>query len=223
MTSEKEIIEWIEEGCNIEKGVALYLKHGNNRRFKALLSLCPARYERRLKLLLAHIARVNVSDYSIKEKEGDRFRQMYPFLADRECPVELKILANDKITTYWTCVDLHERLFSCHKNAECLEVVRELVNTFVEDQSIKWELDYYKQYRGVLGEHGIFSRLKAIEKIRSMGVKDLFRREQQLRENIWRIKSEIAKGDKPHLLSEREKRLREKQEELEMVEKRLNE
>ncbi|WP_294141600.1 hypothetical protein [uncultured Sanguibacteroides sp.] len=225
MTREEEILEWFKGACNIEQGVALYLKHGENRRFKALLSLHPVIYQRRLKLLLARFAEVEISDYSGtgREKEGDKFRKMYPFLADRDCPAELKILASDKITTYWTCVELHEKLFSCHKNEECLLVVRELVNAFIEDQTIKRELDYYKQHKGILGEHRIFERLKAIERVRSMGVKELFRKERQLRENIWRIKAEIAKGDKPHLLSYREQRLQEKLDELAMVEKRLNE
>lgn len=225
MTRGEEIIEWFKEGCNIGTGVALYLKHGENRRFKALLSLRPAVYQERLKLLLSRFANVKISCYSgiEREKEGDKFRQMYPFLSDRDCPVELKILAADKITTYWICVELHGKLFSCHKNSECLDVVRDLVNTCIEDQAIKRELDYYKQYRGLLGEHRIFNRLRTIEKIRSMGIKELVRKEMQLRENIWRIRSEIAKGDKPHLLSDREKRLQEKLDELAMVEKRLNE
>ena len=225
MNGRKEIIEWLKEGCNIGKGVALYLKHGDNRRFKALLSLHRNRYKERLKLLLSRVAEVKISDYSGagREKESDKFRKMYSFLADRDCPAELKILASDKITTYWTCVELHEKLFSCHKNEECLLVVRELVNTFIEDQTIKRELDYYKQHKWILGEHRIFERLKAIKRIRSMGVKELFKKERQLRENIWRIKAEIAKGDKPHLFSDREQRLQEKLDELAMVEKRLNE
>ena len=56
-----------------------------------------------------------------------------------------------------------------------------------------------------------------------MSVKELIRKEKQLRDNIWRIKSEIAKGDKPYLLHEREQRLKEREKELELVTRMLDE
>ena len=56
-----------------------------------------------------------------------------------------------------------------------------------------------------------------------MSVRELLRKEKQLRDNIWRIKSEIAKGDKPHLLAEREKRLEDRERELKDVLRMLDE
>ena len=54
-------------------------------------------------------------------------------------------------------------------------------------------------------------------------MKELIRKEKQLRDNIWRIKSEIAKGDKPYLLYDREQRLKEREKELELVTQMLDE
>lgn len=219
------VTAWLKEGCNLNKGVALYLKHGDNERFKKILRASPARVTAKLKLLLCRLAGLEETNYSgvIREMERDRFRQMYAFLADRDCPGELKVLAADKITTYWKIVELHDKLYSCHKNEECLDVAFELVNTFIEDYEIKRELDYYKEHHGVLGRHRIFETQARIDQVRKMSVRDLLRKEKQLRDNIWRIQSEINKGDKPHLLVEREQRLEERQKELEIVIRMLDE
>ena len=40
-----------------------------------------------------------------------------------------------------------------------------------------------------------------------MSVKELIYRQQKIMNNIWRVKSEIKKGDKPHLDIERNNRL----------------
>lgn len=220
----EEIISWIKEGCDIQRGVALYLRHGDNDRFKKLLSINPEKHLQKLRLLLTRLAGVKSADYSevFREQEQDRFRKMYPYLSDRDCPIELKALAADKISTYWKCVELHAKLFECHKNVDCRDVAMELVHTFIEDQSIKRELDYYKNHRGMLGDHRIFDSQKRITQIRGMSIRELVRKERQLKDNIWRINNEIAKGDKPHLLHERQARLAEKEAELKLVEKMLD-
>lgn len=219
MDLREEIISWMRSGCDIATGVTLYSRYGNNLRFKLLLSQNPGAYASVLRLTLSKMAGINSSGYSgaVRELERDRFRRMYPFLSDRNCPMELKALAADKITTYWQCVDLHEQLFLCHKNGECRDTAALLVNTFIEDRLIKRELEYYKQHRGILGEHRIFAEQRKISDIRRMPLRELLRKEKQLRDNIWRIRSEIARGDKPHLLHERERRLEEKKRELDLV------
>lgn len=221
----EEIIGWLKEGCDIKKGVALYLKYGRNEKFKVLLLSGPERCSSRLKLLLCKVAGLEDTNYSgvVRKMDRDRFREMYAFLADWDCPGELKILAADKMTTYWRIVELHEKLYACHKNDDCLAVAFELVNTFIEDYRIKQELDYYKQHKGILGKHRIFETQARIDRVRKMSVRELLRKDKQLRDNIWRIKSEIAKGDKPHLLAEREKRLEDRERELKDVLRMLDE
>lgn len=219
MNAREEIISWMSAGCDVTTGVTLYSHYGDNIRFKLLLSLDPRPHILKLRFLLSRIAGVKSTDYSsaVREMERDKFRQMYPFLADRNCPMELKVLAADKITTYWQCVDLHEQLFSCHTNKDCRDTAALLVQTFIEDRLIKHELEYYKQHHGVLGEHPIFAEQQRISNIRKMSLRELLRKEKQLRDNIWRIKSELRKGNKPHLQHERERRLEEKRHELELV------
>ena len=111
----EEIVAWLKSGCNLGKGVALYLQYGDNARFKKMLRLDPGKNFLKLKLLLCRLAGLEETNYSgaIREMERDRFREMYSFLSDRDCPNELKILAADKITTYWRIVELHEKIFRC--------------------------------------------------------------------------------------------------------------
>ncbi|MFR5736823.1 MAG: hypothetical protein ACLUER_14135 [Odoribacter splanchnicus] len=219
MNAREEIINWMRTGCDIGTGVTLYSRYGDNARFKLLLSHHPQLYVAKLRLLLSKIAQVKSGDYSsvIKELGRDKFRQMYPFLTDRNCPMELKALAADKITTYWQCVGLHEQLFTCHKNEDCRNTAASLVHTFIEDCLIKRELEYYKQHHGILGKHPIFAEQRKINNIRKMSIRELLRKEKQLRDNIWRIESELKKGDKPHLQHKRKHRLEEKKRELELV------
>ena len=200
---------WLKSGCNLGKGVALYLQYGDNTRFKKMLRLDPGKNFFKLKLLLCRLAGLEETNYSgaIREMERDRFREMYSFLSDRD----------------WRIVELHEKIFRCGSVEDCLAVSFELVNTFIEDYRIKQELDYYKNHHGVLGKHRIFESQSRVDKMRKMSVKELIRKEKQLRDNIWRIKSEIAKGDKPYLLHEREQRLKEREKELELVTRMLDE
>ena len=91
----EEIVSWLKSGCNLGKGVALYLQYGDNARFKKMLRLDPGKNFFKLKLLLCRLAGLEETNYSgaIREMERDRFREMYSFLSDRDCPNELKILA----------------------------------------------------------------------------------------------------------------------------------
>lgn len=219
-----EIIAWLKEGCNLQRGIALYARYGDNETFKRMLESDPGSCQKRLKLLLASLARIDLNHYLVPDngREQDKFRKMYPFLSDKNCPRELRLLATDKMTTYWRCVELHETLFSCHTNQQCLSVAKELVETFIEDQTIKRELEYYKRHGGVLGKHRIFDENKRLDLIRRMNIRELIQKEKRLRDNIWRIKSELSKGDKPHLQREREIRLQQREEELKLVESMLN-
>lgn len=76
------VIAWLKEGCNLGKGVALYIQYGDNEKFKRLLRWKPERYAAKLKLLLCRLAGLEETNYSgvVREMERDRFREMYAFL-----------------------------------------------------------------------------------------------------------------------------------------------
>ena len=53
--------------------------------------------------------------------------------------------------------------------------------------------------------------------LRAMPISELFRKKRNLENNIWRIGDEIKKGDKPHLLAQREARMASRKRELDGV------
>lgn len=215
----KLVLAWIEGGCDLKIGITLYLEHGDNAMFKRCLQANPRKYQRRLKYLLLRYAGVSCSSYTAHGQavEKDGFRSMYPFLADPGIPNELKILATDKMSTYWGVVRLHEQLFECHTAIDCYETAKSLVEFFIEDRDIKRELDHFKEFGKPLGRHRIFNETRQIDAIRRMSIKELLKKEKRLRDNIWRINSELSKNDKPHLDKERRERLAQKENELELV------
>ncbi|MFR7877936.1 MAG: hypothetical protein ACLU4J_16945 [Butyricimonas paravirosa] len=108
----EEIVAWLKSGCNLGKGVALYLQYGDNARFKKMLRLDPGKNFLKLKLLLCRLAGLEETNYlGDPEMERDRFREMYSF-CQTGLPERAKILAADKITTYWRIVELHEKIFA---------------------------------------------------------------------------------------------------------------
>ncbi len=219
-----EIKNWLRQGCEIRSGIELYKKYGSNKKFLMLCELYPEKYKKRLISQLCRL--VNISEKDIQKPtlvSRSKFRDEYPFLKDPTCPYELKVLVAEKITAYHKYVDTHEQLFDCTDAASCLDTARTVVNNFIENREIKKELDYYKYHKNILGLHSIFKQTKRLSKIRNMSIRDLVKKEQNLEHNIWRIKNEIEKGDKPRLLNERERRIVEKQAELEYVRRMLGE
>ena len=61
----------------------------------------------------------------------------------------------------------------------------------------------------VLGKHPLFRHFQQLARLRSSSVKDLLREQQKTKDNIWRVNSEIRKGDKPHLDVKRRQKLQE--------------
>ena len=91
------------------------------------------------------------------------------------------------------------------------------MENYRQNRKILSEFAYYREHRKCLGKHEVFASMKRLEKLRGMSVVELVKRQRNLAGAIWRIRSEIRKGDKPHLLAEREARLKEKELELSEV------
>jgi hypothetical protein len=98
-----------------------------------------------------------------------------------------------------------------------------VVENYLENRLIYEELEYYGKNGSILGKHRIFDQYKKYQRLRGYNVIELVKlHEKTLPHRIWRIESEIKKGDKPHLTGERQKRLQEVQAELAEVKRLLN-
>jgi len=143
-----------------------------------------------------------------------KLREDFPFLSELDCPHELKILAADKITAYHNYVSGHEKLFDCTSPHEQFAAAKFVTENYIENRRIYKELEHFKKTRIILGKHPIFDRLRRFRLLSKLNVIELIKLKTKLDHNIWRTKDQIKKGNKPHLKLERERMIRQKEEEI---------
>lgn len=121
--------------------------------------------------------------------------------------MELEALASRKFTKYRAYVRLHRQLRDCTSLEDCAKVAGELVDNYIDNRLIWQELNWYKEHGSLLGKHPAFAEFRRRRELNNLPVKELVKRQRQVEMNIWRVKSEMAKGDKPHLDATRRERL----------------
>ena len=121
--------------------------------------------------------------------------------------MELEALASRKFTKYRAYVRLHRQLRDCESLEDCARVAGELVDKYIDNRLIWQELTWYKEHGSLLGKHPAFAEFRRRRELNNLPVKELVKRQRQVEMNIWRVKSELAKGDKPHLDATRRERL----------------
>lgn len=220
-----DVDRWLASGAGVQEGLRLLSKYAPNRHLDRLVRMRPVQYGR----LLAGVL-VKYSDAPLPEHPADAspvlrnsFRNEWPFLKETDCPPELKILAADKITAYHEYVAGHEELFACISLDQCYGTAKKVVENYRQNRKILSEFAYYREHHRCLGKHEIFAAVKRLEELRRMSVVELVKRQRNLAGAVWRIKSEIRKGDKPHLQAEREARLKEKTLELSEINRLIGE
>jgi len=232
MNEFEQIDKWIKAGANVEKGIRLFLKIRPNTRLARLCKLNPTVNQKAVIIELLSIVGKQYSEFvHVPQKDNTpisvraiipnvpKIREEWRFLSSENCPMELKILASDKITAYYNYVSAHRQLTDCLTREDCFNTAKMVVMNFLENRSILKEFEFYQEHGKLLGEHPIFSEIKRMQDLRKTGVKELFRKKDNLLESIWRIENEIKKGTKPHLFADRERRLREKKQLLDEVNK----
>lgn len=152
-----------------------------------------------------------------------KLRTDYPFLSSPGCPPELKILVSDRITAWHTYTEAWQQLFSCETDADCARTASRLIDAYLENRRIGDELDHYRDTGRVLGRHPVFARYAQLKRLRTASVKDLLLEQRKTRDNIWRVKSELKKGDKPHLTGRRQEKLKEYELKLQEINRLLGE
>ena len=138
-----------------------------------------------------------------------KLRDRWPFLNEKDCPPEMHALVGRRISAYHEYSNLYPKLRECQSLAELSAVCGKLLDAYTDNQAIFRELDYYQKYRRVLGRHPFLRHYANVRQLRMLSVRDLLREEQKTKDNIWRVKSEIRKGDKPHLDEKRRNKLEE--------------
>jgi hypothetical protein len=214
-----DVAVWLKAGAEVQEGLRLLLKYDPNPRLEKMIKARPELYSRLLIKVLAKYSDDKSVIPSLRPgfNSGKSFRQQWPFLSSPTCPAELKVLAADKITAYHKYIELHEKLFSVIDLEECFDTAKNLLENFKENRLITAEFDYYKEHGSVLGKHPVFKEAAKMAAYRKMSVVGLVKEVRRLEGAIWRIGSEIAKGDKPHLLTEREARKKRRQRELDAI------
>ena len=111
--------------------------------------------------------------------ERTSLRDDFPFLKEKDCPLELKALVTDKINAYNDYDEAHNQLLKV-TNGEATATEEELtalskraVEAFELNRDIYEELNYYKANGKVLGKHPIFRSLTLQREVNSMSQKEL--------------------------------------------------
>ena len=211
-----EVQIWLNSGAEVNEGLRLLNKYTRNKPLAHLVGLNP-----KYKYLLIKALAPNHSGHTAPKPQRVQksFRNEWPFIKEPNCPNELKVLASDKLTTYYRYVEAHDELFDCTNNQECYEVAKIVISNFLQNREIYRELEFYKEHNRVLGKHSIFKELSRLKELRKLPLRELIRRQINIKESIWRASSEIAKRDKPYLDDKREESIRAKTAELSEVER----
>ena len=159
---------------------------------------------------------------AVEKLRGQRkLREEFPFLGSPSCPVELKAIVADRITAYHAYRKHYPKLFLASTPEECRVVAGKVVEAYIENRRVWEELNHYKQYGRILGHHPIFRHFSNLRKVRAMSLRDLLRRERQVKNNIWRVQSEMKKNPDSSLMQARIDRLRGYQAELAEIRRQL--
>ncbi len=117
-----------------------------------------------------------LQEASAEAKKGFKLGGQFPFLREKDCPNELKILVNDAITAFHDYKNAHEELFAKLSgvtepqlsNEQVYDIASQLLEDFELNQEIYAELEHYQKNKEILGEHNIFATLKLEREVAKM-------------------------------------------------------
>jgi hypothetical protein len=240
----KEILSWLKNDRTFETGRDLYMKHGKSLSFKKQLNmqghtplLMGTLIEELRKIaelltsditdILSRPVQVNLIPEKPESKQPPRLlevpemvkkairlRDDFPFLKEKDCPDEFKIIVADMLTAYDTYRETHPKLFEDLTPEEALKLTSDVVENYIENREIWDELIHFKEKGEILGNHPIFEETKWAKELESMESGELVKRKDALYNAITRTKKKITDGDRPDLTAEREESIASKEKEM---------
>lgn len=151
-----------------------------------------------------------------------RIRETFPFLSEKSCPDSLKVLVSDMITAYINYINAHQQLFDVKDEKEAFDVADKVIENYLENRDILFELNHYKRTGKILGKHKYFAADKRRAELSKKSVPELIKLKENLEMNIWRNKKTLEEDPKPHLTKSRNARIEKYETDLRSVKSLLN-
>jgi FtsZ-binding cell division protein ZapB len=165
----------------------------------------------------------------LKKTDIESIRVEFPFLKEKDCPDEFKILIADKITAWNEYVDAQDAIAKHHAGdtlaeGDLAELAKIAVEAFDENQKIYEELNCYATFGRVLGIHPIFKKLQLSREVDLMTADELIAYKGATAKYFSVNKTALAKAEKAKdtvKITEINNRVAERSEKLFLVNKKL--
>ncbi|HNP68211.1 MAG TPA: hypothetical protein PKH16_09925 [Aequorivita sp.] len=158
-------------------------------------------------------------------QEKKKLREEFPFLNEKDCPDKFKILVADKYSALKAYNDAFEEI-QRKKKAGDNEGLFELGKTATENwelnQLIYDELNYYQEHKQILGNHPIFVDDVLQKKVAAYSTQEAMKRQGNLRSYISRDTKKLEGIKDAKKKENAEAKIKEWQDELDLIDKRLN-
>ena len=139
---------------------------------------------------------------SLPKIDAKSIRVEFPFLSEKECPDEFKILVADKITAWNRYLECHEEMLRI-ESGEVVEtdlrkadLASNCIEAFTENQKIYDELVAYAETGKVLGVHPIFKKLQMTREVEEMTADELHNYKGSSAKYFSVNKTALAKAEK---------------------------
>jgi len=162
--------------------------------------------------------------------DAKQIRVEFPFLNEKDCPDEFKILVADKITA-WNSYLATQELIAKSESAELpvseerlAEYAKEAITYFDENQKIYDELNCYQTTGKILGVHPMFKKLRLSREVETMTNDELIKYKSSSAKYFSVNKTALAKAikDKDETKAQEiEARVAERHDKLFLVNKKL--
>ena len=157
-------------------------------------------------------------------------RVEFPFLNDKDCPDEFKILMADKITAWNTYVDAQQALERAKELndlslTELADLAKIATDNFTENQNIYNELNAYATTGKILGVHPLFKSLALKREVEAMTSDELFKYKNASAKYMSDNKKSLAKAIKAKNTAQEDvivNRVSEREVKLALVNKRIS-
>lgn len=127
-----------------------------------------------------------------------RFREEFPFLNEKDCPDEFKILVSDMFSAYDLYRESHEMLVKAPDDVASEETylwAKTAVENYLENREMWEELEYYRDNHEILGKAKIMQGLTEKKEISALSDLELVKQLNNVKSNISKGKNDLEKAD----------------------------